>query len=321
MKRSARHRKARTMVPAAFDPGAVRAAGGAAGTSGSTRAALRRAVSRTAAILVAVATLAAGCATGLARWEAVPARRSGPTGRFAPYLARPLGQASREAFLDDVATSPADWPPLAAAVTVEEREPTGFGISVAFQTTPLVGESNMIAGFDTPYVEAFEPGLAFSFGFIVRRPVAGVVSIGDTYALLSVDYQSFTSVDTSFFLAMDPMTVIGVWFDAKTMLRPRRGGVFKPYVLYGVGFAYVSSVVATFVPLGLDVDIFESSLVPGVRAKLGVEVLRGNLRLFADVGVQVTSAPSVGPDLVAAGYGNGEPMFVMPMRIGVVINF
>ncbi len=217
----------------------------------------------------------------------------------------------------DVLPHAACAPPLAAARTTtaaKQQEPTGAGVLLSYQFTTFGGVSSNATGppLVTSYDEVLEASsMGFGMSIILRRPPTGVLASGDTYALLGVEMASFPTRDS----AVDDMTVLSFWLDAKTMLTPVGAtGTLKPYVLVGLGLARIFEVTAG----GGSVVLFDSSFVSALRGKVGLELRSGNLGVFVDVGAQMTGAPSPGPTMT---FSEGEPMIVMPIRVGVAVNF
>jgi len=261
---------------------------------------------------------AAGCASAPVGYLGAPA--GGYDARWALDAPGPV---------DIVETGPAVMmPPLAAARrgTPQTQEPRGSGFLAAFMLVPFtgfntkategaLGAATSAKGY-LAYGDLWEDGTGFSVSFIMRRPVAGSIGFGDTYALLCVDYVSFAGKIYGG-VAVDSMDVFSVWIDAKTMLnRPLTTPAFwppKPYVRYGVGLVNMPAVTATTAPPS---NLYVQTLCLGLRAGVGIEMRKRRVGLFADLGPQIVSTPDQGSNVLPE-IGRAEPMFCVPIRIGL----
>ena len=257
------------------------------------RASAAHLVTRPGAVLVCAATLFAGCA-GLTGWEPAPL------------------QVTEVRYAADVGRSPA----LAAApASAGTAQPRGLGLSVGAVVAPLSGTGGR-ATADAHYSEIFENGLGIGASFILRRPTAGTVSIGDIYLLGSFELVRFEGKDYDDGITSGPVDtamVISGWIDAKTMLAPMGAdGAWKPYVLCGAGIVRMPSV--TFAN---DIAINEASIELGLRGKIGIERRTGRLGLYVDIGVQLNTAPNV----TDPPSGDAEPLIYTPIGAGVLVNF
>ena len=239
-------------------------------------------VARLGVILLAAATLVTGCA-GLVRSEPVPLR---------------VAVVRCEA---DVGPAPS----LAAAPrNAEERGSRGLGLSAGAFIAP-VSESGSRAVDGATYGDTYENGFGFGASLILRRPVTGTVSVGDIYLLGGIEFVTFSG------RTVDNSTLISGWLDAKTMLDPLGGGSWKPYALAGFGITSVPSVTAGAT------TISEASIEVGTRGKLGIEWRKGGSGLYADIGIQLTTAPNVTNPI----YGSAETIIYTPISAGLLLNF
>lgn len=259
--------------------------------------------------LLTLVLLAAGCTTGMAGWD----------GGWVRPMELPAEVASSERGADPSANataSPAEFVPLAAARGVSEQESSGPGLLAYVQYTGFGGlRSNAYQPSNVNYSHLYDPGIGFGASLIVRRPPSGTLALGDIFALASFELQTlaYSGRAAGGYSGFDDMTIMSFWLDAKTMLRPLGGsGVLKPYVLLGAGLAFIPEVEES---AGV---FYDTSIVPALRAKLGIELRGGKLGLFADIGVQMLGAPSVGPAITE---GDGDAMFLTPLRAGAVVNF
>jgi hypothetical protein len=223
------------------------------------------------------------------------------------------------------------WPavemPLASApksVIEDVKEPRGFGGFVGYAYVPFTEFSTMasrgaLAGV-TPakgywtYANLWEPGMGVSVNIITARPIATSVSSGDTYGILCFDYVTFTGMQVSGTSYADDMTWLSLWVEAKAMLnapRKRPSYALKPYVRYGVGVAMTPDVNVGATAM------YIRSVVPGIRASVGIETRRERLGLFVDLGAQITGAPDKATTS-APEVGDAEPAFCMPVRVGIM---
>jgi len=269
-----------------------------------------------------VALLAAGCAVGTARWDVDPARPIGLAERG--ELAEALPDAGFHAdAVPGRAGGPVEPLPLAAARAAGERESQGLGVFGRMQMATFGGTRTL--AFKPPaggplvrYADIFDPGFGFGASVILSRPPSGKLALGDIFTLASFEVQLFPWEGTAGGISnIDDLTITSFWLEAKTMLKPMgAAGRLKPYVLLGAGLAITSEVNADIG--GTQYNLYASSLVPALRARLGIEYRAGNVGLFGEFGAQMVGAPSVGPDVP---YGNGDPIFYVPFGGGVIINF
>jgi len=186
------------------------------------------------------------------------------------------------------------------------------GINGGIVLAPLTGMGSR-ATVDAKYSGVFENGFGFGASFILRQPAAGTVSLGDTYLLAGGEFVSFTG--KPYGGGVDDASIMSGWIEAKTMLEPLGAtGKWKPYVQAGLGIvrmpevAYAGSATA---------PMYEASFEIGLRGKVGIERRSGKLGFYADIGIQVTTAPNIGDPAL----GNAESMVYTPMGAGLVFGF
>ncbi len=172
-------------------------------------------------------------------------------------------------------------------------------------------------GNEQQYSGLFDNGFGFGASVILRRPPAGTVSAGDIYLLGGVEYVSFAGRQPIPATLVDTMTTLGFWLDAKTMLPPvGAAGVWKPYVLTGVGITVITETGATTGATWT--AMYDTCFKLGMRGKLGIERRTGKVGLYADIGIQVISAPNMAPNAPA---GSAEPLIYTPVGAGVTLTF
>ncbi|MHC4502800.1 MAG: hypothetical protein ACYTFI_05795 [Planctomycetota bacterium] len=242
-----------------------------------------------------VALLAAGCAVGTARWDVDPARPIGlaEQGTFAEALPAAGLHADASPGLSGAGTAgPVEPLPLAAARAAGERESQGLGVFGRMQMATFGGTRTL--AFKPPaggplvrYPDIFDPGFGFGASVILSRP------------------------------PFDDLSITSFWLEAKTMLKPMGAtGRLKPYVLLGAGLAITSEVTGSV--NGNQEILLDTTLVPALRGRLGIEYRAGNIGLFGEFGAHMVGAPSTGPNVP---YGNGDPIFYVPFGGGIIINF
>jgi hypothetical protein len=209
----------------------------------------------------------------------------------------------------------ADLSALVAADTASKEKAPSNSLVVGFGVIPFVGFNSIMSvdaalppfsmdpAVNLYYDTVFEDGSDVSLAWVLKGPATGAAAIGDSYTMLTLNWQYFRGD------VIDSLKLWGLWVDVKTMMnKPGSRGRFKPYVRYGMGVVSSSEVE----------DVFKASTLAGLRAGLGVEFSLLGLRLFLDAGPQVVSAPAAaGTD----GVGNAEPMFAVPVRVGLVLSF
>jgi len=187
------------------------------------------------------------------------------------------------------------------------------GINGGVVLAPLTGTGGRAfvdAGDSVKYSEVFENGFGFGASVILRRPAAGTVSLGDTYLLAGGEFVSFGG--RPYAGGVDDASIMSGWLEAKTMLEPLGvSGKWKPYVQAGLGIVRMPEVTYA---LG---QVYEASFEIGLRGKLGIEMRSGKLGFYADIGVQLTTAPNV----VNPALGSGESMVYTPIGAGIVFSF
>jgi len=187
------------------------------------------------------------------------------------------------------------------------------GINGGVVLAPLTGMGSRAAvdaGNPVRYSEVFENGFGFGASVILRQPAAGTVSLGDTYLLAGGELVSFAG--RAFGGGVDDASIMSGWIDAKTMLEPLGAtGKWKPYVQAGLGIIRMPEV--TYL-LGV---MYEASFEIGLRGKLGIEMRSGKLGFYADIGIQLSTAP----DIVDPTLGSAESMVYTPIGAGLLFSF
>jgi len=209
---------------------------------------------------------------------------------------------------------------LAAADVPGREEKEAFkrgGLVLAFQRLPFTdlstkgsGGGVTVFGLSSPdvmYGQMFDDGFGFYAGFVLRRPPSGMVSQGDSYVVGALDFQGFQGT----LAEVEDMSLVGFWLDVKTMLNPPSAAkrAIKPFVRYGLGLVSISAVGA-----GMAGDLYDATLAGGLRGGFGLDIGP----VFVDFGAQITSPPAKGG---TGDVGEAEPMFVVPVRLGVSLTF
>jgi hypothetical protein len=200
-------------------------------------------------------------------------------------------------------------------MSINTAESRALGLSAGAVVAPLSGMGGRIAA-DTHYSDVLENGIGVGASFILRRPTAGTVSVGDIYLLGSFEIVRFAGKEYDDGIdigEVNTATTISGWVDAKTMLAPLGAtGSWKPYVLCGAGVIRAPGV--TFAG---DVELTEPSIELGLRGKIGIERRTGGVGVYIDIGIQMNTAPNVTNPLS----GDAEPMVYTPIGAGVLLNF
>jgi hypothetical protein len=256
--------------------------------------------------LAALVTIAAGCTAGSLVWtEGSPLDSARvavlPEGVDAP------GYAITSAPRKDAAPQGGLMAAVAPAVPF-----TGFNTRATLAADQL-GFAPASDDMNVYHSTLFEDGFGFSLAWIISAPGTSAPALGDSYVILTGDYVTFKGRDVPNG-AVDSLTMVGIWVDMKTMLnKPGAKQFFKPYVSYGLGLAATSAVTVGGVG-----GLYDDGYVTGLRAGLGIDFKVIGLKFFVDVGAQITSSL---PDGGTAGLGDAEPMFVAPIRAGLVVSF
>jgi hypothetical protein len=248
---------------------------------------------------------------------------------FAGCAAGPVWSEATAVDLGDVAavSAPIGQPVIAAASGDKETARGGIVVGVGqlhftgFETRATRDaeriDAAMPANTHLFYSDLYDTGFGVAVSWIAHGPQTGAPSIGDSYFMVTGDYETFTgktgSLPGNVTVDIDALTILAVWSDVKTMLNsPGSRSVFKPYVRYGVGLGTNSAVNLN------GEEFYSEGLVAGLRGGLGIEVHVIGLQIFLDMGPQVISAPTQAGD---AGVGMAEPMFTAPMNFGLVLSF
>jgi hypothetical protein len=262
--------------------------------------------------VLAVAGFAVGCADTLGEWRVadpveltqvatLPGRMEVPTFAAAPRRRRKKEARKRGG----------------AAASVNILPFTGFDTRATLDPEHVALGYNIGVGGDdvnVQYSDIFSNGFGFAGSWIISAPTTGAPAFGDTFVMLTGEWLTFTGNDgLPSGHTPGTLTLLGIWSDAKTMLNKAGSRVFlKPYVQYGIGLVSSSAVNIGGYPF------YDAGFCFGLRASLGVDFKLLGIKFFLDGGAQVISPPNDGGD---GGLGDAEPMFVMPIRLGLTMTF